>query len=186
MPTANPLFFFVHTVRSTTSTTTTIHNNMAYTHQAPRTLAVRQLQMVGGGPRGRSGGGVNIEGADGATVVLASAMPVQGIQQRSLSVDADEYGESGAFVLYIRCVSRSSRNTDVRPLIIRNLEYIGTTSFACTPSHRFSCRISLLFWPHQSKRAGDNRRYVRVEAGHASTLNPDMASAHVESKLFGD
>ncbi|CAM9407966.1 unnamed protein product, partial [Hapterophycus canaliculatus] len=40
------------------------------------------------------GGGVNIEGADGAKVVLASAMPVQGIQQRSLSADADEYGES--------------------------------------------------------------------------------------------
>lgn len=40
---------------------------------------------------------MHIEGADGARVTLASAMPIQGIQQRSLSVDADEYAESGAF-----------------------------------------------------------------------------------------
>lgn len=57
-------------------------------------LATRQLQMMAGGPRGRSGGGVSIEGADGARVILASAMPIDSVRQR-ISVDADEYGESG-------------------------------------------------------------------------------------------
>lgn len=57
-------------------------------------LATRQPQMMAGGPRGRSGGGVSIEGADGARVVLASAMPIDSIRPR-ISVDADEYGDSG-------------------------------------------------------------------------------------------
>lgn len=57
-------------------------------------LATRQLQMMAGGPRGRSGGGVSIEGADGARVILASAMPMDSIRPR-ISVDADEYEDSG-------------------------------------------------------------------------------------------
>ncbi|CAM9390517.1 unnamed protein product [Ectocarpus sp. 12 AP-2014] len=52
--------------------------------------------MAGGGPRGRSGGApVRIEGADGSRLVVASAMPVQGVpQQQSMSVDGDGYGDS--------------------------------------------------------------------------------------------
>lgn len=123
-----------------------INNIITNTQQAPRTLAVQQLQMVGGGPRGRSGGGVNIEGANGAKAVLASAMPVQGIQQRSLSADADEYGESGAFVSALLCPAGTlvwcpivSREPDVG---------ICTPSVACTASLRFpSHGSSLALWP---------------------------------------
>ncbi len=58
--------------------------------------AVRQLQMATGGPRGRSAPGVGIEGASGTRVVVASAMPIEGVrQQQRISVDADEYGDSG-------------------------------------------------------------------------------------------
>lgn len=65
--------------------------------------AVRQLQMASGGPRGRSGAGANIEGAGGAKVVVASAMPLQGVrtQERSISADTDEYGESGTLLLIL-------------------------------------------------------------------------------------
>ena len=64
--------------------------------QAPRMPAVRQLQMASGGPRGRSGPGVNIEGPGGAKVVVASAMPIETVrQQQRISADADEYGDSG-------------------------------------------------------------------------------------------
>lgn len=39
---------------------------------------------------------MRIEGADGSRVVVASAMPVQGIpQQQSMSVDGDGYDDSG-------------------------------------------------------------------------------------------
>lgn len=56
-----------------------------------------QLQMSSAGPRGRSGAGASIEGMGGAKVVVASAMPLQGVrtQQRSISADTDEYGDSG-------------------------------------------------------------------------------------------
>lgn len=58
--------------------------------------AGRKLQMASGGPRGRSGAGASVEGAGGAKVVIASAMPLQGVRtQERFSADTEEYGDSG-------------------------------------------------------------------------------------------
>lgn len=59
-------------------------------------LAVRQLNMVGGGPRGRSGAGISIEGADGSKAVLTAASarsPIQAAPSQSV----DEYAQEGEF-----------------------------------------------------------------------------------------
>lgn len=59
-------------------------------------LAVRQLNMVGGGPRGRSGAGISIEGADGSKAVLTAASARSPIQAAP-SQGIDEYAQEGGF-----------------------------------------------------------------------------------------